>query len=570
MQNASLLDEWLTHLTEHPRHLLVGMLVIASALFSLVGLIVALILYAILRIMHCSLPIALCLFSISIMCIGLSYGIDGISPAMVWNSGQQTWQRVLNGEFSQLLTTYGVLSGLPYSVFIGSTWLLVSKLNYGLEKELKRVASGRGQIGRRRLSPKQLNKALTQCENVTDANSTLLGVDNHNGQPIYLSDKDANLHTLVIGTTGSGKTVTLSNIIESAMRRRWPLIIVDGKGDVALSQQVQAQAKAQGIPFYGFSMVGESLKYNPIASGGYTSKKDRLIELRNWSEDHYRKLAEGYLQTVFKVLEKLNKDVDLWQLANYLEPDDLYLLAREQQNSEVIDLISTLEEKRKDIIGLVAEIQNITQSEIGHLFDCRQGEVLSLNKAIEQRGIVYFCLQPLAFPAYAETLGKLIINDIKAVVSKQLQKQDKTKLFTLFDEFSLFAGEQIINLINQGRSVGVHAVLATQSLSDITSKGGEALLGQVLNNCNNYIIQRQNNPEDAEVLANVIGTKDGYQVTSQVSTTSNTAPSGSVRVTKEFIVHPDEIKRLGVGEAVILNKQRFDVRYLKVRNENVV
>lgn len=53
-----------------------------------------------------------------------------------------------------------------------------------------------------------------------------------------------------------------------------------------------------------------------------------------------------------------------------------------------------------------------------------------------------------------------------------------------------FAGDQVINLINQGRSAGIHAILSTQSLTDIVRNGDEALLGQVLSNCNNFIIQR--------------------------------------------------------------------------------
>ena len=117
---------------------------------------------------------------------------------------------------------------------------------------------------------------------------------------------------------------------------------------------------------------------------------------------------------------------------------------------------------------------------------------------------MYFCLQPLAFPAYASTLGKLVINDLKSLVASQLKQQTKTNMLTIFDEFSVFAGDQVINLINQGRGAGVHAILATQSLSDIEIKGGKALLGQVLNNCNNYIIQRQNYPADTEMLTKIM------------------------------------------------------------------
>ncbi len=115
--------------------------------------------------------------------------------------------------------------------------------------------------------------------------------------------------------------------------------------------------------------------------------------------------------------------------------------------------------------------------------------------------MVYFCLQPLAFPAYAASLGKLIINGLKALASSQLEKSEKKAIYAIFDEFSAFAGEQIINLINQGRNVGIHAVLSTQSLADIVHNGDEALLGQVLSNYNNYIIQRQNYHQDAEQLA---------------------------------------------------------------------
>ena len=58
-----------------------------------------------------------------------------------------------------------------------------------------------------------------------------------------------------------------------------------------------------GRPAYLFALSGKSCRYNPLVPGGYSAKKDRIIELRDWSEDHYRKLAEGYMQTVFKVLD---------------------------------------------------------------------------------------------------------------------------------------------------------------------------------------------------------------------------------------------------------------------------
>jgi len=62
-------------------------------------------------------------------------------------------------------------------------------------------------------------------------------------------------------------------------------------------------------------------------------------------------------------------------------------------------------------------MENLAHSEIGHLFDCSEGQMLTLAQALEERAVVYIVLQTLAFPAYAMTLGKLVINDWKHLLS---------------------------------------------------------------------------------------------------------------------------------------------------------
>ena len=70
-------------------------------------------------------------------------------------------------------------------------------------------------------------------------------------------------------------------------------------------------------------------------------------------------------------------------------------------------------------------------------------------------------------------------------------------------------------------------------------------------------------------IVSVIGTKDAFQITSQVSSDSGGTGMGSVRQTKEFIVHPDEIKRLGLGQAIFVNKQDFRVQKVLLRKGRV-
>ncbi len=164
------------------------------------------------------------------------------------------------------------------------------------------------------------------------------------------------------------------NLVERAIQRRLPVVVVDGKGDHGLASKVVAHAQSCGRPAYLFSMTGDGCRYNPLAAGGYSAKKDRIIELREWSEDHYRKLAEGYLQTVFKVLAACDVPTDLAKLAGYLSTEKLLGLIRGNgaklgnQAGSLIDEAEEQLEAEKHVEGVRAEIRNLAHSEVGHLF----------------------------------------------------------------------------------------------------------------------------------------------------------------------------------------------------------
>jgi len=164
----------------------------------------------------------------------------------------------------------------------------------------------------------------------SEQGNTLLCAQKHSHKPVFISDECLNTHMLVTGTTGAGKTVTVCNVVESFIGRGLPVIYIDGKGDLSLAKKIMEYAQGQGRDARLFSMVGESCRYNPLASGGYSSKKDRLIEMREWSEDHYRKLAEDYLQIVFKVLEICRINVDLLSVAKYFSRNEFSDLLREK------------------------------------------------------------------------------------------------------------------------------------------------------------------------------------------------------------------------------------------------
>jgi len=496
--------------------------------------------------------------------------IAGYPPERYFQANIWVVKTIFQGYSDQLPYLKLSLMAIPPGLIFGGLLSGIASTNQHIKEKMSRVSRGKVETAATNdfVSRKMIDYAERKVQQQNHPqDGVLLGINAMNRKPIMISDYEFNQHGLLVGTTGSGKTVTIMNIAESVISRQLPLIYVDGKGDLELARKIEHLANSHHRPFYLFSMIGTSMKYNPLSTGGYTALKDKLISLSDWTEEHYKKMAERYLQTAFKVFQLSGIKPTLATIGKYLDPDDLMILARNIEDEDQRgDIMNSLDKYKVDqITGLAARIATLTESEIGHLFDIHEEDkVLELNQAVAENAVVFFSLQPLAFPEYANQLGKLIVTDLKGVAGQQFSALDRKKIYTIFDEFSVFVGDQVINLINQGRGAGIHAILATQSLSDIEKVGGKALVGQVLENCNVYIIQRQNSPENAEKLATVIGTKDTIQLTAQISMEGSTG-LGSARQTKEFIFHPDELKRLSKGEAIVVKKENFSAQKVKIR-----
>ena len=288
----SLFDTMLEIITGHPINGLLFFLMLCGVFLSLVSVGVGLLLSLFIRWFR--IP-ALWILIFGLVLVVSAWVIDGISVRVLHRLNDGVFTGLLHANLQPLQHIYVWLSAIPYGILFSALFSALLQHKSGLQNEIKRVARGKHNLTQRFICQKRLQRGFHHISQSAYDTGTIIGIDRVAGQPVMLTDSAANLHTLVVGTTGSGKTTGLGNIIESAIQRKLPLFYVDGKGDRNLAERVAQYSKQQGRPFYLFSMVGDSVKYNPLASGGFTSKKDRIVELRHWSEDHYRKLAESYL-----------------------------------------------------------------------------------------------------------------------------------------------------------------------------------------------------------------------------------------------------------------------------------
>lgn len=403
-----------------------------------------------------------------------------------------------------------------------------------------------------------VHEKMNPLENKNSPDSTLMG---HNGKvPVFLNDDVR--HCFICGTSGSGKTVALANLIESGIKKDYPMVIIDGKGDISegsildIVRRFRAERKVYVV---NLSNLSETAKYNPFHNGSPTIIKDMIVNMTDWSEEHYKANFERYVQRMLMLMVLKNIPIDFKTIINYFDPDNLKKLATDCVKSNLItkeDEIQT-----RNIIKTCSEIalsaqarfSTIAEGELGTLFD---GDGIDISTAVQENAIFLFVLNPLIFPETTKALGRLALVDAKKAVSTLFTKQKK-RVFFIFDEISTYISDVLVDLLNKSRAGNVTCTIATQSLSDLDTASGTSFREQVIENCNTYILLRQNSANNAEEWAKVFGTRDGLSVTYQLGKDKNNMTAtgmGSAKKEREFLYHPDVIKRLKTGEAIYMNK----------------
>jgi len=217
------------------------------------------------------------------------------------------------------------------------------------------------------------------------------------------------------------------------------------------------------------------------------------------------------------------------------------------ENVEIADTSGKVSENS------VARFSTIVESEFGHIF---AEDGIDIYTALSEGATILFILNPLIYPELSPLLGRLTLIDSKKAVSK-LFTASPNRTFFIFDEINVYASQALIDLVNKSRSANVTCILATQSLSDLSRAEDNNFTEQVIENCNNYIVLRQNSAINSENWANILGTRNTMEVTYQLQQKSGATVDtgmGSAKLVREYIYHPDDIKALKQGRAFFLSR----------------
>jgi type IV secretory pathway TraG/TraD family ATPase VirD4 len=434
--------------------------------------------------------------------------------------------------------------------FVGVLWHAADLAEGADRAAAARARLGIGEALRRAVKSRQIEKRGWVGEG-----SLTVGHDLHRRAVSIAVKRGAGKHMLIVGATGSGKTVSEAWISSRLIRHGHGAIAIDPKGDGMLREELKCAADAAGREFLEWSPVGPCA-YNPYAYGSDSEIADKSLVGEVFTEPHYLRMAQRYLGHAVRAMRAAEMGVTPVTLMEHLDPDRLELTARglpEEQGSAVQGYLDSLGERgRRDLGGVRDRMSILVESDIGRWLNPERAPAIDLRAAIESRAVVYFALESDRMPLLTQMLGAAIVTDL--VVVSSYYQQNPIDTVVLVDEFGAIGASHITRLFGRARDAGMSVVLATQEFADL-EEAGQAVCKQVVGNLDALIAHRQNMPESAELVADIAGSRPTWittQGTEHGLLGQRAAGRGTRRRDYEREIHPALIQRLGVGEAVVV------------------
>jgi type IV secretory pathway TraG/TraD family ATPase VirD4 len=366
---------------------------------------------------------------------------------------------------------------------------------------------------------------------------------------IPFAGADGGKHALVVGATGSGKTVTQTWMAVRAIDQGMGVIVVDPKGDHGLREAISGAAHAAGREFIDWTPGGPWV-YNPYARGSESEIADKALAGERFTEPHYLRQAQRYLGHAVRAMRSAGLEVSLQGIVSYLDPAHLECLARSLPESEARSahayLDSLTHRQQSELAGVRDRLAILAESDLGKWLDPRTAGVprFDLFEAARTRAIVHFSLQSDSRPLLTQMLGAVIVQDLQATVAATQGRPLPT--LVVIDEFSAVAAEQVARLFGRARSAGFSLLVGAQELSDLRLPGRERLLEQVMGNLSVLIAHRQVVPDSARLIASLAGTTGAWR-------SSRHSHGGVTRTrTRESRLEADEVMSLGRGWAAVI------------------
>jgi type IV secretory pathway TraG/TraD family ATPase VirD4 len=330
-------------------------------------------------------------------------------------------------------------------------------------------------------------------------NSFFIGLDPTN-KPIYVSLSEwRSQHQQVLGTTGFGKGVAVTNQLAQCLAFGQSVIVFDPKNDEWAPSVLLTVAKHYNRPVCIIDLNSDSAQFNPLYGANEMEIYDLFIggfglAERGAESDFYRSKERRVVQ---QWLSQLAAGGTLTELASSLTEADYDNAPKLCNDLTELAMLGCIQTKQK-----------------GAWYDI-----------LDQGGLIYIIGSVRREPVLR--LQKTLLLRIMQRLEKRDRQHSHTHVTIFLDELKYLLCKPSLQALGTIRDKSANILLAHQSINDLRDVPAdldpEAVKSAVLENTALKIVYRSQDPETAEWIAKRSGTISAHREMRDIDTTEGLA-----------------------------------------------
>lgn len=408
------------------------------------------------------------------------------------------------------------------------------------------------------------------------------------GQTVHVTEDELRQHVLLFGSTGSGKTEAMKTIMGALLDLGWHGTVLDLKEDTGaggLTDWTRAYTDTHAIPYQELAVSSPEGRFwfNPLLGMGPDEARDTIVGAQQFDDGYYRSLNEKQLGQLIRLTYAAHQidptryaKPSVYDLGKILAAPDLAVATKEMvatvisntpglRKEEFDSLIRPDEAMSKAAGGLGARLTAMYETDVARRTLRPGTDQLELD--ITAPGLTYIGLSSSGLPEISRLVSAAVLRRMAVYVSDRISGKypNKHPHFLLIDEANFVNRRMLLELLSRARGAWIPTIVATQGPTDFhTHVPGEPGLESLAQNSNITIVLNQGEPTNAELCAGLLGKQETMKFSHVLREGELVDGIGSARSMVDYLVPPDELRRLGIGEAIIrVGKPTEWVRWLK-------
>lgn len=338
-------------------------------------------------------------------------------------------------------------------------------------------------------------------------------------EKVYLDWTDFQRHSIIYGSTGSGKSNTLEVLAEQLSRYGW-VVFIDPNS--------QSARKLSQIADYYFSITKDNINFgiNPLElphifqdrnkNIDYQVSKimqifDKILQLTETAVN-VRYIIQVLLRAMYSVTDKITFK-DVYDSVIALKQGTLDLDVNDETFEQEKEMMQQMQ--IQSFMSILSRLKLLVDNQIFRLVTSETSLDWDKLFSSKKQGLITFDVGKSAGNEVSELMQMIIVLSLfNYVFLRDALNKEKVPVFVIIDEAQNIAHFDFVNeVLAEARKYALHLVLATQSFVRLMALAGENNARAINANTNVKLLMRLTEGNDIKELSKSVGASDDISQT---------------------------------------------------------